>query len=95
MSPATSVAKSDASSRLRQHFNVALNAGEQFMDFFTKVGKTELYTFWPRRISLLPQTPVMFANDSCRKSNESHHLGQLSYIFIFLRIHGGAGRQDV
>jgi hypothetical protein len=50
MSPATSIAKSDTTSKLRQHFGSAMYAGEQFMDFITKLRAADVYAFWPRRM---------------------------------------------
>jgi hypothetical protein len=50
MSPATSVAKSDTTSRLRQHFEAAMSAGEEFMTFIAQIQMADIYAFWPRRM---------------------------------------------
>ncbi|KAG0651918.1 putative transcriptional regulatory [Hyphodiscus hymeniophilus] len=49
MSPATSAAKSDPTSNLRLHFNLAMLAGEQLIDFVAHMRSIDIYAFWPRQ----------------------------------------------
>jgi hypothetical protein len=51
MSPATAPAKWDPNSKLRQHFGLAMCAGEQFVEFIADVRPIDIYSFWPRRTS--------------------------------------------
>lgn len=63
MSPATSGAKSDLTSRLRMHYDTAMHAGDQFMEFITQVTVADTYVFWPRRMHpCQPKTSNKFAN---------------------------------
>jgi len=56
MSPATSGAKADPMSKLRLHYDVAMRAGDHFMDFITRIAVVDIYVFWPRRMDSLQRT---------------------------------------
>jgi hypothetical protein len=60
MSPATSAAKSDTTSKLRQHFETAMCAGEEFMTFIAHVRVVDIYAFWPRRMHPSKTLAIMY-----------------------------------
>lgn len=49
MSPATSNSKSDPTSRLCRHFEIALSEGQKFVKFVSALRSTDIQGFWPRR----------------------------------------------